>query len=653
MRWTSYAQNGEDVVLARVLADVDAGFWIDVGAQDPRMDSVTCAFAERGWHGINIEPVPHWHAALSAARPRDLNLAVAAGEAEARLPFFEVEDSGLSTLDAVLASAHRAAGHAVREGEIAVRTLASICAQHVRGPVHFLKIDAEGAEGAVLRGMDLDAVRPWVVLVEATAPNSRVPTHAEWEPVLLAGGYAFAYGDGINRFYLAQEHASLADRFGPPTVLDDVVRREQVDAVAALDARLAEVEALSRQRAEELESHAARIGEKDVALAEWQARWQAEAEGAAGARAGLADAQLRTREAQAAHDVLAGNAAATASELDRMHREAAALQAALVAADANAAELDRMHREAEALRAALATADANAIELDRMHREAEALRAALATADANAIELDRMHREAEALQAALAATDAHVAALETARAAADANANAMHSAAALANARAETAEAAVAASDARAAALAARLDASDIELAALRDNIAAAAARDIEAQAQLVELRASVAAGAVREADAQAQVDRLRGDLAAAEAREADTRARLDATHARLASVERALDGLATQVPDLQAQLRAATAAHVVAHAELLRHVGLIDGMRADYAAVLASRSWRLTAPLRQANELLSRLRGTGVRGPSVDGHLASGGPAAPPLPLSEDAERVLASAPVVGGARN
>ena len=37
MTWVSYAQNYEDVVLARVLADVREGFWIDVGAQDPRM----------------------------------------------------------------------------------------------------------------------------------------------------------------------------------------------------------------------------------------------------------------------------------------------------------------------------------------------------------------------------------------------------------------------------------------------------------------------------------------------------------------------------------------------------------------------------------------------------------------------------------------
>ena len=44
--FVSYAQNQEDVVLARALRPDDrAGFWVDVGAGDPVWDSVTAAFA--------------------------------------------------------------------------------------------------------------------------------------------------------------------------------------------------------------------------------------------------------------------------------------------------------------------------------------------------------------------------------------------------------------------------------------------------------------------------------------------------------------------------------------------------------------------------------------------------------------------------------
>jgi hypothetical protein len=56
MPFISYGQNSEDVVLWRALRDIGTGFYVDVGAGDPKEDSVTHAFYERGWSGINIEP---------------------------------------------------------------------------------------------------------------------------------------------------------------------------------------------------------------------------------------------------------------------------------------------------------------------------------------------------------------------------------------------------------------------------------------------------------------------------------------------------------------------------------------------------------------------------------------------------------------------
>ena len=57
MTFVSYAQNFEDVMLWRALREVTHGFYIDVGAADPDSDSVTRAFYDRGWSGINVEPV--------------------------------------------------------------------------------------------------------------------------------------------------------------------------------------------------------------------------------------------------------------------------------------------------------------------------------------------------------------------------------------------------------------------------------------------------------------------------------------------------------------------------------------------------------------------------------------------------------------------
>lgn len=76
----SYAQNGEDILLWRALRDLPNGFYIDVGAEDPTQNSVTRAFYERGWHGINVEPVLAHCDKLCNERPRDLTLQVAIGD---------------------------------------------------------------------------------------------------------------------------------------------------------------------------------------------------------------------------------------------------------------------------------------------------------------------------------------------------------------------------------------------------------------------------------------------------------------------------------------------------------------------------------------------------------------------------------------------
>ena len=59
------------------------------------------------------------------------------------------------------------------------------------------------------RSGDFDRWRPWILVIEATKPNSQISNHLEWEDLVLAKGYLFAYSDGLNRFYLAKEHEEL------------------------------------------------------------------------------------------------------------------------------------------------------------------------------------------------------------------------------------------------------------------------------------------------------------------------------------------------------------------------------------------------------------------------------------------------------------
>jgi len=224
MSFISYAQNNEDVMLYRALREVKEGFYIDVGAQDPVIDSVTKAFYERGWRGINIEPNEEYFRKLQDDRPHDINLMTAVGCEPGAISFYEVVHTGLSTTSAVYARGHAEAGHEVHLRNVACTTLDKICTDCGVETVHFLKIDVEGSERAVLEGFSFETVRPWIVVLEATEPNSTREVSAEWEHLLVGRRYRFVYFDGLNRFYIAAEHADLARHFScPPNPFDQFV----------------------------------------------------------------------------------------------------------------------------------------------------------------------------------------------------------------------------------------------------------------------------------------------------------------------------------------------------------------------------------------------------------------------------------------------
>jgi FkbM family methyltransferase len=240
MRFISYSQNFEDVMLRRALHKIENGFYIDVGAGHPVEMSVTKTFYDAGWNGINIEPASHYFDLLQAARPRDVNLKLAAAERHGSHIFYGIVETGLSTLDPDIAAGHEAAGWSVQTETVEIRRLADICHHYAPAEIHFLKIDVEGAEGAVLSGADFQNFRPWIVLLEATRPLTNIVSD-DWETIILAADYIFVWFDGLNRFYVSKERY---DELQPHFVLPP----NSFDMFVIYDAELSTCnQALSRQ----------------------------------------------------------------------------------------------------------------------------------------------------------------------------------------------------------------------------------------------------------------------------------------------------------------------------------------------------------------------------------------------------------------------
>ncbi len=230
--FVSNAQNGEDVVLWRALGHLQTGTYVEVGANHPLEDSASRAFYDRGWSGVTVEPVPVYAELHRQERPRDTLVQAAVTDRAGDVVLHVIPDSGLSTLVDDVSAEH--ARHGFEPQDVTVPAVRLDAVVERAGlsdvPVHFLLVDVEGAEGDVLATVDLTRWRPWVLVVESTAPNSTEQTHGAWEPGVLAAGYVFCLFDGISRFYVAQEHADeLRPRLSyPACVLDQYVTRHAV-----------------------------------------------------------------------------------------------------------------------------------------------------------------------------------------------------------------------------------------------------------------------------------------------------------------------------------------------------------------------------------------------------------------------------------------
>lgn len=284
MRFISYAQNFEDVMLWRALKNYPPGAYVDVGANDPVNDSVTKAFYERGWRGINIDAAPAFVERLKIDRPEDINHGFFIGSCESTTDFYQVGDTGLSTYRKDYAENHQKAGYEISKLQVETRTLTSILEESGIGNerFHFLKVDVEGAELDVLLGLDLEQFRPWIIVIEATEPNSSNLSLA-YESQLLSHRYSYAYFDGLSRFYVAEERSGLIEAFqSPPCVLDgfdrwETVRSRESALIAEaracdLDVRLSETRDELRGEAEALNDAGELIISKDSLIHAYRVR---------------------------------------------------------------------------------------------------------------------------------------------------------------------------------------------------------------------------------------------------------------------------------------------------------------------------------------------------------------------------------------------
>jgi FkbM family methyltransferase len=211
-----YSQNGEDKKIVELLEEYfdgvpENGFYVDVGCWEPELHSVTKYFYDRGWSGINVDPVEEYVRQISIARVRDVNLLCGVSDKPAELSIYVFPHTGISTFRKDYADRYTDTLGPMEVRTVPVRTLSDILDVHlplelnnedVYEDIQFLKIDVEGWEYQALKGMDFEVFRPKIVVVEATVPLTNEPNWEKWEPLLFAAKYRFVHFDSLNRFYV-------------------------------------------------------------------------------------------------------------------------------------------------------------------------------------------------------------------------------------------------------------------------------------------------------------------------------------------------------------------------------------------------------------------------------------------------------------------
>jgi len=203
----------EDYVLSYVFEGIKKGFYVDVGANNPITSNVTKYFHDRGWRGMNFEPQMKYYKKFLQLRPSDININKAVSDSNKPLTLYIPESvRGWASLDQHIAEVAKTRSPVVSKVEVEVTTLTEAFNEHGVKDIDFINIDVEGYEDKVLRGLDLKAFRPKVIVLESFSPLSAFG-YLAFEPIMFENGYRFGMSDELNRYYYRRESPEFGQRF--------------------------------------------------------------------------------------------------------------------------------------------------------------------------------------------------------------------------------------------------------------------------------------------------------------------------------------------------------------------------------------------------------------------------------------------------------
>ncbi len=195
-----YGEFGEDILVNRILKNIEAGRYVDVGCYHPFKGSLTAQLYKKGWKGINIDLSKSSIDLFNLVRKKDINLNLAVSDFNGQTSYFE--NSPINQQNSLIQNNDNQ-----KIIKIECKNLNLILEENKFERFEYLNIDVEGSEQNVINGINLSKYRPILITIENNNLHIKEYIESEIYNVLIRNNYTFIGKTGVTNFFLKNDDA--------------------------------------------------------------------------------------------------------------------------------------------------------------------------------------------------------------------------------------------------------------------------------------------------------------------------------------------------------------------------------------------------------------------------------------------------------------